>query len=162
MYCIMLADRVAFLCTYVYDRNLRMIYQLCERTPAYDLQMGQTCDPTPCTQQICFAPFGFLYYRPWSRRCMGTEYVLCKLQRDRFHRLLRTVFASTFAAIVRADHAIWYRIPCPVYNIVKFFFANTWSIIPENCWHSGHQEAPNQIIHVSFISGRVYRAPCRH
>ena len=81
------------------------------------------------TQQICFAPFGFLYYRPLSRRCMGTEHT-SKLN-DRFHRLLRTVFASTFAAS-KVDHAIWYRIPCPVYNIVKFFFANTRSIIPEN------------------------------
>ena len=27
------------------------------------------------------------------------------------------------------------------------FLANTWSIIPENCWHSGHQLAPN---HISF------------
>ena len=39
-----------------------------------------------------------------------------------FTDFFRTVFASTFAAIVRGQTtAIWYRIPCPVYNIVKFF-----------------------------------------
>ena len=107
----------------------------------------------------------FLITGPWAVVVWAQNMYCASFNVIDFTDFFRTVFASTFAAIVRGQTtAIWYRIPCPVYNIVKFFFCQhlvnyTRKLL---AFRSPRSTEPNHLHVFSFISGRVYRAPCRH